>query len=208
MSLEHLEDRQLLTSISVSDASLNEIGTPSAFIAAGSGGLSSPQGLTLGPDGNLYVAGNGGAVLRYNAATGQYLKTFVAQGSGGLNFNGAAFAGLAFGPDGNLYIASGNTNQVLEYSGGTGAFIKAFVPAGSGGLTTPLGVRFGPDGSLYVCSNNTNSVLRFRGPLTASPGSPLPAPGQTGATFIAQFVPPSTGGGGPYDLIFGPDGLI
>ena len=43
MSLERLEGRELLTTISVSDASLNEIGDVSAFVAAGSGGLSSPK---------------------------------------------------------------------------------------------------------------------------------------------------------------------
>jgi hypothetical protein len=53
------------------------IGSPSAFITAGSGGLQAPMGITLGPDGNVYVAGNGGAVLRYNGTPGQYINTFV-----------------------------------------------------------------------------------------------------------------------------------
>jgi hypothetical protein len=42
LCLEALEDRTVPTTISVANASLNEIGTPSPFIAAGSGGLSSP----------------------------------------------------------------------------------------------------------------------------------------------------------------------
>jgi hypothetical protein len=41
--------------ISIANASLNEIGTPSAFITAGSGGLSDPEGITLGPDGNVCI---------------------------------------------------------------------------------------------------------------------------------------------------------
>ena len=53
MSLERLEGRELLTTISIADATMNEIGSPSAFVTAGSGGLSSPDGITLGPDGNL-----------------------------------------------------------------------------------------------------------------------------------------------------------
>src|SRR5262249_15383491 len=66
LHVEALEDRTVPSvSISVANASLNEIGTPSPFIAAGSGGLSSPAYITLGPDGNVYVAGNGGAVRRY-----------------------------------------------------------------------------------------------------------------------------------------------
>jgi DNA-binding beta-propeller fold protein YncE len=202
--LETLEDRTVPTvSISVAGATLNEIGSPSAFISAGSGGLSSPLGITLGPDGNLYVAGNGGAVLRYNGTTGAYLNTFVPKGSGGLAFTN--YDGLAFGPDGNLYVGSGATNQVLEYNGSTGAFIKAFVTAGSGGLDTPTGVTFGPDGNLYVSGKFSQSVLRYQGPLKSSPGAPLPASGQSGATFVA----PSSGGlFRPFNAIFGPDGNL
>jgi hypothetical protein len=104
LCLEVLEDRTVpAPTISIAGAAMNEIGTPSTFITAGSGGLSAPQGITLGSDGNAYVAGNNGAVLRYNGTTGAYINTFVSQGSGGLGFSGTQ-AGLAFGPDGNLYV--------------------------------------------------------------------------------------------------------
>ena len=164
----------------------------------------------MGPDGNVYVASSGdNAVLRYNSTTGQYLNTFVAPGSGGLSNP----FGVAFGPDGNLYVTSQSTNQVLEYNGSTGAFLKAFVPAGSGGLVFPRGLTFGPDGNLDVASYNAttgvNGIMRYQGPLAASPGSPLPASGQSGATFVPMFVPTgNNGGGGPETLIFGPDGNL
>ncbi len=203
------------STISIANASLNEIGTPSAFVTAGSGGLTSPGGITLGSDGNLYVASNNGAVLRYNATTGAYLSTFVSQGSGGLS--GLSGNCLAFGPDGNLYVSSQNTNQVLEYNGSSGAFIQVFVAAGSGGLTNPRGLTFGSDGNLYVTSFDVNSgingIMRYQGPSGASPGSPLPATGQSGATFVAQFesIPPVSNGfpgGGPLEILFGPDGNL
>ncbi len=205
LCLEILEDRLVLSpTITIAGATMNEIGSPSSFITAGSGGLSTPYGITLGPDGNVYVAGNNGAVLRYNGTTGAYLNTFVSQGSGGLAFGGIT-AGLAFGPDGNLYVASGATNQVLEYNGSTGAFIEAFVSAGSGGLSEPSGVTFGPDGNLYVSSWGSNAILRYEGPQNGSPGAPLPASGQSGATFVA----PSSGGlVQPLNLIFGPEGNL
>jgi DNA-binding beta-propeller fold protein YncE len=207
LHLEALEDRTVPTTISIANASLNEIGTASAFISAGSGGLSSPWGITLGPDGNVYVAGNGGAVRCYNGTTGAYLNTFVSQGSGGLAFNNVA--GLAFGPDGNLYVTSGDTNQVLEYKGTTGAFVQAFVAAGSGGLINPRDLTFGPDGNLYVTMYDSNSgakgVMRYQGPQGSSPGAPLPGSGQTGANFIA----PSTAGLlRPLNALFGPDGNL
>jgi len=194
-----LENRTLMTvSVSVAGATINEIGNVSAFVAPGSGGLSNPLGITLGADGNVYVAGDGGAVLRYNGTTGAYINTFVSQGSGGLAFG--TEVGLAFGPDRNLYVASSSTNQVLEYNGSTGVFIQAFVSAGSDGLSQPGGLRFGPDGNLYVASVGSNAILCFQGPLSASPGSP--------STFVSSVVPPNTGGGGPNDVIFGPDGNL
>jgi hypothetical protein len=55
--------------------------------AAQSGGLDEPLDLTLGPDGQLYVASfRTSSVLRYDARTGAFLGTFVAAGSGGLQF--------------------------------------------------------------------------------------------------------------------------
>jgi len=67
------------------------------FVAVGSGGLSTPHGVIFGPDDNLYVS-NGfsikdkslpGSVLRYDGRTGEFLNTFVPEGSGG--YQGAAF---------------------------------------------------------------------------------------------------------------------
>jgi DNA-binding beta-propeller fold protein YncE len=198
--------------ISVANASLNEIGTPSAFIAAGSGGLSGPYDITLGPDGYVYVAAAGNnSVIRYTPS-GQLLGTFVSPGSGGLGFTQAA--GLAFGPDGNLYVTSGTTNQVLEYNGSTGAFVQAFISAGSGGLVNPRGLTFGSDGNLYVSSfgpgTGLNGIMRFQGPAGPSPGSPLPSSGESwaAAAFTPIFAPQATDGGGPRQPLFGPDGNL
>jgi outer membrane protein assembly factor BamB len=134
----------------------------SHFVATGMTALANTEGMTFGPDGNLYFSSYGGnAIIRVDGRTGfpsGATSTFVTPGVGGLSHP----FGLAFGPDGRLYVASFSTNQVLVYDGTTGAFISAFVLAGAGTLTGPTGIAFF-NGSLYVCSNANAKVLRFDG---------------------------------------------
>jgi uncharacterized repeat protein (TIGR01451 family) len=140
------------------------------------GGLSTPRGLSFGPDGNLYVASFGtNSIKRYDGVSGLYLGDFVSAGLGGLN----GPDGLVFGPDGSLYVASFNNDRVLRYNGATGALIGTFVAAGSGGLDGPRGIVFGPDGNLYVASENTDEVLRYLGATGALLGTVVTA-GQNG----------------------------
>ncbi|MEX0613940.1 MAG: hypothetical protein WD229_17610, partial [Pirellulales bacterium] len=69
-------------------------------------------------------------VLRYDAATGAFVDTFVSRKSGGLNqpWN------VLIGPhDGDLYVSTGHfrgpgqIKAVLRYDGTTGAFLDEFV---------------------------------------------------------------------------------
>ena len=80
------------------------------------------EGLTFGPDGNLYVTDSGGQgrVERYNGTTGAYIGTFARPSDPG---------GITFGPDGNLYVANRGGNDVLRFNGTTGALIDTFVAA-------------------------------------------------------------------------------
>jgi glucose/arabinose dehydrogenase len=200
--------------ISISDATAAEGSTTTkfldGFVPAGSGGLSRPRVIAYGPGGNLYVvSADNDSVLRYDAATGGFIDTFVTSGSGGLDDPWA----MTFGPDGNLYVGSGLTTQnVLRFDGTTGAFVDEFIAAGESGLNKTKGLIFGPDGNLYVSNSagaggvpGPHNVLRFQGPLSATPGAPLPAPGQSDAVFIADG---SGGLNNPNGLAFGPDGNL
>ena len=142
----------------------------SDFVAAGSGGLGAPFGVTFGPDGNLYVADSAGNdVLRYDGTTGAPLGTFVASGIGGLNHP----LDLEFGPDHNLYVlgAAARNNSVLRYNGTTGAFMDAFVPPTGIGEVGPSSefLTFGsiPEPGVFVMSSAAIVMVvssrRYRG---------------------------------------------
>jgi hypothetical protein len=147
------------------------------FANLGQAGMSSPKFMEYGPDGDIYVVGNGAlgnTVQRIDSETGELRGSFITPGSGGL----AAGQGLVFHEE-HLYVSNGAASQVLRYHGSTGAFIDQFVTSGSGGLSNPHSLRFGPDGDLYVASRGDNSVKRYDG--------------QTGA-YIDDFVTSGSAG--------------
>ena len=122
------------------------------------------------------------SVRRYDEATGNFLGTFIAAGSGGLSAPHRAL----FGPDGAFYVASANNDRILRYDGVTGAFLGIFASAPQ--LDYPVDMLWGPDGNLYVSSQLNDSIVRFNG--------------STGA-FIDVFVPSGSGGlGGPSGIQF------
>jgi sugar lactone lactonase YvrE len=131
----------------------------------------------FGPDGNVYVSCPQGGISSPTAANsfidryygpanhlaGQFMDTFVANGTGGLSNSRS----LLFDQQGNLLVADadGHLNEVLKFQGpngsNPGAYIEAYVTSGQGNLDAPNGLAVGPDGNLYVGSKLTSQVLRF-----------------------------------------------
>lgn len=140
------------------------------------GGLIAPTSMTLGPDGDLFVAGmfglnpdGTGNVLRYDADSGEFLGTFA--------------EGL-FGPSGlhysaekdEIYVSTfGNFDSelVFRYQASTGELLSTF---GEGtGPTGRTAIDTGPDGNLYVGAFGINefftgAILQFDGETQAPQG--------------------------------------
>jgi hypothetical protein len=163
------------------------------FVPNGSGGLVGTEGLGFGgPNGDLYVSNDtapGGNVLEYNGTTGAFVRVLA---DGGRTRGDAD--DIHFGPvDHDLYVnALINPGHVFRLDPATGAFLPS---PGRGGpnFISPTagftnGFAFGPDNNLYVSVDPQDSlstrgeILRFDG----TTGDPDPAPGQTGAIFVAS----------------------
>lgn len=145
--------------------------TTGAYIGdLGPGGdLNGPLGVTVGPDGRLYVScEESNKVLRYDRQTFAFIDEFIFDDPGTpmVDETGGLLGPTTavFGPDGNLYVASFDNDSVLRYDGTTGAFLNVFVPTGANTLNGPdAGMIFGIDGNLYVPSYFSNRVLRYNG---------------------------------------------
>ena len=108
-------------------------GAVSPFVTSGSGGLNTPDGLTYGPDGNLYVSSAlTSQVLRFDGQTGDFIDVFAST-----NINRAGF--LSFGPDGLLYVCNGN-GRITRHNGITGAYVDVF--AQDPNLSFPVGMAW------------------------------------------------------------------
>lgn len=122
------------------------------FVAPGAGGLDLPDGMALGPGGDVFVSSsNSNAVLRYDGCSDAFLGAFI---STGLNAPG----NLQFGPDGNLYVCDKATGRVLRFDPSTGAPLGVF--ASGGGLQQPVGLLWSA-GLLYVSDFSGNAIRRY-----------------------------------------------
>ena len=183
------------------------------------------NGATLGPDGALYVANNGGLSLGHegrwtapDAIPGRIQRVTLA---GELSDVAVELPGappnrpndLCFGPDGLLYYTDPHNWEDIEHLG-----------VGRVGRTTldgrvelvaeipafPNGIAFGPDDRLYVAQSVTQKILVMDAKPGATPAvwATLPRGFPDGFCFDAAGRLYAAGSLGDLVVVFEPDGEV
>ena len=143
-----------------------------------------PMALAIGPQGTLYVAGNGG--VQAIGADGS-ITTILSQ-TGGLTPDA-----IAASPTGVLYISNFSAKDLLEYSGG----VLTVIGQVQGTYVTPAGLAVSPNGDLYVGNYGSFAIDRLVGHSL----SPL-------ATFALNSVPGVKGVFRPSGVAVTPNGEV
>jgi len=126
-------------------------------IAPGSGGLGVVTGVSVAPDGRLFVSSATTDVVAEFATADD---SFVGDALG--NPEGLRSPmGLRTGPNGNIFIANRFVNNVVELDTATGLVVSRFVGSLAVPVLTPEDVAFDGAGLLYVASASTNTIVRI-----------------------------------------------
>jgi RHS repeat-associated protein len=200
----------------------NNTGDGGPALAAGLGVV---IGLSVGPDGNVYLVDQTNNRVKRIDANG-IVNTVAGDGNtgGGADVNaefatqasiGGSPGGIAFGPDGNLYIAARGLatirrvspdGRIHDVAGVTGQndFTGDGGPAIAAKLNRPIAVAFGPDGSLYINDFGNDRIRRISngGIISTIAGTGVVGQGADGQNPLVTDLGLSTG----VALAVGPDG--
>jgi streptogramin lyase len=164
-------------------AKVNTAGTVTAYSIN-----SYPADLTIGPDGNVYVAASG-EIDQVNAA-GAVAAFTIPDGSD-------AYA-ITVGPDGALWFGLDGSNQIGRMTtGGTFSEFSLPEPGATDGSTVSIGaLTTGPDNNLWFTDDQTPQVgyVDLTNALLASGASPTVTAGTTSTETVASFVDFAGGG--------------
>ena len=185
--------------------------------------LYKPFDITVGPDGDVYIADLGNYRVRKVDSSG--IITTVAGGtsctSGSCGDGGPALSagfynirGIAFGPDGSLYVSDAGLNRVRRI--GSDGIITNFAGTGVQGyladtadrarFDSPAGIAVSSSGEVYI-ADSENDVIRkvqLNGLVTTVAGTPgvSGSTGDGGPAVLARLMFPQKIALGPDDTLY------
>ena len=154
-----------------------------------------PEGVAVGPDGNVYVVEAGSTRSRVSVwtPTGAFVRGFGDHGSGPGQLDDPK--GVAVDGAGFVYVADSGNSRVERFTPG-GQFAASIgqglpLSAGPDQVSAPEGVAIAPDGSLFVSDQQQRRVQRYApdGAFLGSFGSQGSGDGQFQATGSLAAAP-------------------
>jgi DNA-binding beta-propeller fold protein YncE len=154
-----------------------------------------PTGVTVGPNGHVYVADTHYfRVMEYDAE-GKLVNSFGEQGQGPGQF--IYVTDIAFAPDGNLYVAEYGGHDRIQVFSPAGEYLFEFGSFGAekGQYRRPQSLAFSRDGKeLYIADacNHRIVVTNLRGEVLRMFGSAGREPGQLAYPYSIAVLPDDT----------------
>lgn len=107
-----------------------------------------PSAITMGPDGNLYMADFGNGNIMVLSRNGLPIKSF-----GKLKNP----SGIAISPDGRIYVSDFSESKIFVFNL-SGELLSSF---GEGEILNPQGICIDPYGYLYVCDWGKHRISKY-----------------------------------------------
>ncbi|WP_127584605.1 S-layer homology domain-containing protein [Paenibacillus koleovorans] len=130
------------------------------------GSVTSPRGVFLDEDGNLYIAGND-LIAKLTASTNtwsEWKKAGGGAGSGLGEFNGVY--NVAIDTHGNVYAADASNNRIQKWTAATDQWsemgLKGFISgSGWGEFSSPSGVAIDHNANVYIADTQNHRIQKL-----------------------------------------------